>query len=273
MNPSIRQPGQGIVESNHLVILLFSPTNTMLLIPTFFTRTTFRILLLQSFLAWLWIHLVQAPLPLILSITIGTTIGASINTLKITLDNSFGFPLPWETPYFLPSLLDEYILATMPDLAILLGEPPCSTKIARLHPETKTCEQRSAYACEQHAVGFEGGTLELKYLRACYEDYGVSNAKAQNHHKRCHSNTEILPELSILACTRAKQQIEKSTGVCFYIPPIIDCTIQYSKWDLLQPMTKSVGFSGKEHLEMGACERRIFGDKYIVDRFRWLKFD
>jgi len=240
----------------------------MKLICAFFLRTSLRILLLQSFLAWSWLHLEKLPLSTPINLAIGTAIGTVVNTLKNTLDDSVGFVLPWDTPYFLPMLLDEYIIATMPDLAVLLGESPCSTRIARTHPEAGICEPELAYACLQHATEFETGRLSLEFIRACHEDYGVSPAKACKHHQRCHAKSEQSSWTSILACTRAKEQIEKNKEVCFYIPPLIDCMIQYSKWEDLSIVLKTAGFRGDEHLERGVCDRRVLGDMYIDDRFR-----
>jgi hypothetical protein len=237
----------------------------MRLIPTFFLRTSIRILLLQSFLAWLWLHLDKLPLSTPINLAIGTAIGTVVNTLKNTLDDSIGFILPWDTPYFLPMLLDEYIITTMPDLAVLLGEPPCSTRIARKHPKTGICEPELAYACLQHATGFETGRLSLEFLAACYEDYGISPAKARKHHDRCHVRSKESDWLGLLACTRAKEQIERNKAICFYIPPLMDCTIQYSKWEELG------WFSGNENLTRGACGRRVLGDMYIDNRFEGLR--
>jgi len=243
----------------------------MKLIPTFFLRTSIRILLLQSFLAWLWLHLDKLPLSTTTNLTVGSAIGMVVNILKNTLDDNLGFITPWDTPYLLPMLLDEYIVTTMPDLAVLLGASPCSKRIAGTHAETGICEPELAYACLQHAVGFEAGSLSLEFLKACNKDYGVAANKARKHHERCHARSEHSDVLSIRACTRAKEQIEKNKEICFYIPPLIDCTIQYSKWEDLGILLRSAGFRGDEHLEHGVCEKRVLGDMYIDDRFRGLK--
>ncbi|CAD0094403.1 unnamed protein product [Aureobasidium mustum] len=192
----------------------------------------------------------------------------TINALKDTLDVRLGFILPWDTPYFLPMLLDEYIITTMPELAVLLGESPCSRRIARIHPEAGICEHELAYACSQHAVGFEDGKLGLEFLRACYQDYGISPAMAQKHQHRCHPKEKQNSRVGVSACTRVKQQIERNKEVCFYIPPIVDCTIQYSRWEDLRPLLKSAGFRGDENLEQGTCDKRLSGDTYIDNRFR-----
>ena len=235
---------------------------TMRLIPVSFLRTSIRILLLQSFLAWLWLHLDKLPMSATTNLAIGTTIGTVINILKNTLDDSLGFITPWDTPYFLPMLLDEYILTTMPDLAVLLGESPCSKRIAGTNHETGICEPELAYACLQHAIEFETGRLSLEFLRACYEDYGVSPLRARKHHDRCHARSEHSDALSIRACTRAKEQIERNKEICFYVPPVFDCVLQYSTLE---------GFGripGHEHLMKGVCDRRVRGDMYIEGRFR-----
>lgn len=234
----------------------------MKLIPTFSLRTSIRILLLQSFLAWLWLHLDKLPLSSTTNFAIGTAIGTVTNLLKNTLDDNLGFITPWDTPYFLPLLLDEYIVTTMPDLAVLLGESPCSKQIAGTHSETGICKPELAYACLQHATGFEVGRLSLEFLRACYEDYGVPPLKARKHHERCHAKSEHVDALSIRACTRAKEQIERDKEVCFYVPPVFDCVLQYSTLE---------GFGripGHEHLMKGVCDRRVPGDTYIEGRFR-----
>ncbi|KAH0292559.1 hypothetical protein M436DRAFT_83124 [Aureobasidium namibiae CBS 147.97] len=243
----------------------------MKLIPTFFLRTSIRILLLQSFLAWLWLHLDKLPLSITTNLAIGSAIGMVVNILKNTLDDNLGFITPWDTPYFLPMLLDEYIITTMPDLAVLLGESPCSKRVAGTHAETGICEPELAYACLQHATDFEAGRLSLEFVRACNEDYGVPADKARKHHERCHAKSEHSDVLGIRACTRAKEQIEKNKEVCFYLPPLIDCTIQYSKWEDLGILLRSAGYRGDEHLEQGVCEKRVLGDTYIDDRFRGLK--
>jgi hypothetical protein len=129
----------------------------MPLIPTFFLRTSMRMLLLQSFLAWLMLRLDELLLPTPIDLAIGSAIRSVVYTLKHTLDDRLGFVLSWDTPRFLPILLDECIIRTMPDLTVLLGEPPCSKRIAKKHPETGICEPQLAYACLQHVTGFETG--------------------------------------------------------------------------------------------------------------------
>lgn len=239
----------------------------MRLIPNYFFRTNIRILLLQSLLAWLWLQLDRLPVSTAVNLAIGTTIGMAVNTLKNTLDANLGFVLPWDTPYFLPMIFDEYIITTMPELAVLLGESPCSTRVVRTHPETGICEPELAYACSQHAAEFEAGKLRLEFLRACYEDYGISPIVAQKHHRRCHGKSTRTSGMGIIACNRAKEQIERNKEICFYIPPIIDCTMQYSRWEDLNSLLNSAGFRGDEHLEQGICNRRLFGDTYIDNRF------
>jgi hypothetical protein len=242
----------------------------MKLVPDFFLRTSMRMLLLQSFLAWLWLHLDKLPLSSPINLAIGTAIGTVVSTLRIALDGSVGFVLPWDTPYFLPMLLDEYIITTMPDLAVLLGESPCSTRIAKIHPGTTSCQPELAYACLQHATEFETGKLSLEFLEACYEDHGVPLVKASKHHERCHTRSNDSSWRSIHACSRAKDQIEKNKEICFYLPPVIDCTIQYSKWEDLRMLLNNMDFSGDEHLEQGVCDKRVLGDTYIDGRFRGL---
>lgn len=236
-------------------------------IPTCFLRSSIRILLLQSFLAWLWLRLDKLPVSSPVNLAIGITIGTVVNTLKNTLDANLGFVLPWDTPYFLPMILDEYIITTMPELAVLLGESPCSKRVVRTHPEAGVCEPALAHACFQHAVEFEAGRLGLEFLRACYQDYGISPTLAGKHHRRCHARSTRTSGMGISACTRAKAQIERNKEICFYIPPIIDCTMQYSRWEDLRFVLKSAGFRGDEHLEQGICNKRLFGDTYIDDRF------
>lgn len=240
----------------------------MRLIPHFFLRTSIRILLLQTFIAWLWIHVDKIPLPTLVNLALCSISGMTVNVLKDTLDVRLGFVLPWDTPYFLPMLLDRYIVATMPELAVLLGESPCSQRIARVHPETGFCEQELAYACSQHAVGFETGKLGLEFLRACYQDYGISPTVARKHHDRCHTKEKQNSIISRRACTRAKEQIEKNKEVCFYIPPIMDCTIQYERWEDIGKVLKPDGLSQDEHRERGVCDKRVLGDTYIHHRFR-----
>jgi hypothetical protein len=242
----------------------------MKLVPAFFLRTSMRMLLLQSFLAWLWLHLDKLPLSSPVNLAIGTAIGTVVSTLRTPLDDSVGFVLPWDTPYFLPMLLDEYIITTMPDLAVLLGESPCSKRIAKTHPGTTSCQLELAHACFEHATEFETGRLSLEFLEACYEDYGVSPVEARKHHERCHTRSDDSSWRSIHACLRAKDQIEKNKEICFYLPPVIDCTIQYSKWEDLRMLLNKMGFSGDEHLELGVCENRVLGDTYIDGRFRGL---
>jgi hypothetical protein len=191
----------------------------------------------------------------------------AVNTLKNALDANLGFMLPWDTPHFLPMLLDEYIIRTMPELAVLLGESPCSKRVVRTHPEAGVCEPGLAYACSQHAVEFEAGTLGLEFLRACYEDYGISSTIARKHQDRCHARSARTSGLGITACTRAKEQIERNKEICFYIPPIIDCTIQYSSWEDLMLMLQSAESKRDERLEQGICDKRLFGDTYIGNRF------
>jgi hypothetical protein len=240
-------------------------------VPAFFLRTSIRMLLLQSFLAWALLRLNKLHLPTTIDLVIGTAMGTVVYTLKNILDESLGFVLPWDSPYFLSMLLDEYIITTMPDLAVLLGESPCSKRIAKIHPGTASCQPELAYACLQHATEFETGRLSLEFLGACYEDYGVSPVKARKHHERCHVRNNDPSWAGIRACRRAKEQIEKHKKICFYIPPLIDCTIQYSKWEDLLMLLNKLGFSGDEHLELGVCENRVLGDTYIDGRFRGLE--
>jgi hypothetical protein len=227
-----------------------------------------RMFLLQSFLVWLMLRLDKLHLSTPIDLAIGSAIGSVVYSLKHTLDDRLGFVLPLDTPRLLPILLDGYIIKTMPDLAVLLGESPCSTRIARIHPETGICEPELAYACLKHATGFETGRLSLEFQRACYDDYGVPAAKARKHHDRCHVRRDTPSWRSIRACIRAKEQIEKKKQVCFYIPPLIDCTIQYSKWEDLGVLLNSWGYSGDEHVAQGVCDKRVLGDMYIDGRFR-----
>jgi hypothetical protein len=240
----------------------------MPLIPTFFLRTSMRMFLLQSFLVWLMLRLAKLHLSTPVDLAIGSAIGSVVYSLKHTLDDRLGFVLPLDTPRLLPILLDEYIIKTMPDLAVLLGESPCSTRIARIHPETGICEPELAYACLQHATGFETGRLSLEFQGACYDDYGVSAAKARKHHDRCHVRRNTPNWKSIRACIRAKEQIERHQKICFYIPPLIDCTIQYSKKEDLRILLNAWGYSGDDHLAQGVCDKRVMGDMYIDGRFR-----
>jgi hypothetical protein len=242
----------------------------MKLVPAFFLRKSIRLLLLQSFLAWVLLQANKLHLPTTIDLVIGTAMGTVVYNMKNTLDESLGFVLPWDSPYFLPMLLDEYIITTMPDLAVLLGESPCSKRIAKIHPGTASCQPELAYACLQHATEFETGRLSLEFLEACYEDYGVSPVKALKHHERCHTRSNDSSWRSIHACLRAKDQIEKNKEICFYLPPVIDCTIQYSKWEDLRMLLNKLGFSGDEHLEQGVCDKRVLGDTYIDGRFRGL---
>jgi hypothetical protein len=204
-----------------------------------------RMLLLQSFLVWLMLRLDKLHLSTPIDLAIGSAIGSVVYSLKHTLDDRLGFILPLDTPRLLPILLDKYIIKTMPDLAVLLGESPCSTRIASIHPETGICEPELGY-----------------------DDYGVPAAKARKHHDRCHVRRDTPSWRSIRVCIRAKEQIEKKKQVCFYIPPLIDCTIQYSKWEDLGVLLNAWGYSGDEHLAQGVCDKRVIGDMYIDGRFR-----
>lgn len=191
-----------------------------------------------------------------------------VNTLKNTLDDNLGFVLPWDTPYFLPMILDEYIIKTMPELAVLLGESPCSKRVVRTHPETGVCEPALAYACSQHAVEFEAGTLGLEFLRACYQDYGISATLARKHHDRCHPTEKQTSIMGRRACARAKEQMERDKEICFYIPPLIDCTMEYERWEDIGRVIKPDGLNSSERIDRGVCDKRMPGDTYINHRFR-----
>lgn len=240
----------------------------MRLIPNYFLRTSIGLLLLQSFLAWLWLQLDKLPLSSTLNLVVGTSIGMVVNTLKNTLDDNLGFVLPWDTPYFLPMILDEYIIKTMPELAVLLGESPCSKRVVRTHPETGVCEPALAYACSQHAVEFEAGTLGLEFLRACYQDYGISATLARKHHDRCHPTEKQTSIMGRRACARAKEQMERDKEICFYIPPLIDCTMEYERWEDIGRVIKPDGLNSSERIDRGVCDKRMPGDTYINHRFR-----
>lgn len=86
-----------------------------------------------------------------------------------------------------------------------------------------------------------------------------------NRHERCHVKHEHSEALDLRACTRAKEHVGRNKEVCFYVPPMFDCVLQYSTLE---------GFGRipvHEHLMKRVCDRRALGDMYIEGWFRNLR--
>ncbi|THZ12953.1 hypothetical protein D6C91_08145 [Aureobasidium pullulans] len=158
-------------------------------IPTFFLRTTIRLLLFQALVAWLSMRSHNLPLPSAIRWTLTTTLGSYVTTAKDILDNRFGFILPWEATFILPAALDEYITKSMPDLAILLGTSPCDERVTPNDPDTKLCAPMLAHHCFGHAEMFpHKPKARLRIMEACWQNYHTDVITARKHYDRCHKN-------------------------------------------------------------------------------------
>lgn len=237
----------------------------MRLIPTFVVRSGLWLVFFQALLIWLALKTHKIPLSPPIHFLLQGTLGTTITNIKDILDVKLGFASPWEAHFMLPLLLDRYITTTMPDLTILLGKSPCSREVAHMHAETGMCTQLLAYSCYQHAAHMERGDMFFHVLRTCFEEYQVSARQAQLHFNTCHSGkTDVFVGLTRLACERSKIRLEKEREVCLMVPPFVDCGMQYSRWDLLQPILKGQ-FDEEDYKLRGTCSR-IFASsgRYVL---------
>ncbi|CAD0044932.1 unnamed protein product [Aureobasidium pullulans] len=202
-------------------------------IPTFFLRTTIRLLLFQALVAWLSMRSHNLPLPSAIRWTLTTTLGSYVTTAKDILDNRFGFILPWEATFILPAALDEYITNSMPDLAILLGTSPCDERVTPNDPDTKLCAPMLAHHCFGHAEMFpHKPKVRLRIMEACWQNYHTDVITARKHYDRCHKN-EPPSIMQLVGCLKAIEYWEKKLGICSRLQPLSSCVLRYGAQDTM----------------------------------------
>lgn len=207
-------------------------------IPTFFLRTNMRLLIFQALVAWFSIRCHYLPLPSGVGFAFTSYLGSYITTAKDILDSRYGFALPWEATFFLPIVLDEYIMNSMPELAILLGTSPC--QVVKRDPETNMCVPDIAYQCHQYADMWASKGSPVKSLRVmeiCWDNYHTDVRTARKHHDRGHKH-EPATLLQLVGCLQAVESWNKKREICSEIKPIVHCIAAYGAYDFVADLRR-----------------------------------
>ncbi|CAD0085322.1 unnamed protein product [Aureobasidium vineae] len=204
-------------------------------IPTFFLRTNTRLLIFQALVAWICIRCHNLPIPSTVGFVLTSTLGQYVSTAKAILDSRYGFVLPWEATFFLPAALDAYIIDSMPELAILLGTPPCDERVAKRDPVTSMCIQDIAYQCYYYADVYAHKTKSKKSLQvmeACWENYHTDVRAARKHHDLGHKH-EPATLMQLIGCVQVVEYWEKKSEKCGRIQPIRHCIASLGAWEFV----------------------------------------
>ncbi|KEQ90211.1 hypothetical protein AUEXF2481DRAFT_579436 [Aureobasidium subglaciale EXF-2481] len=216
-------------------------------IPTFFLRTTPRLLLFQTLIAWLCIRSHFLPLPSTLTFALTTTLGSYINTTKDILDSRFSFPLPWETSFFLPAILDAWIIAEMPDLAILLGTHPCDQRFETRDPQTGICTRVLASQCfsfaSMYSPRLKNSSMGFQILEACEQLYHTTAGEEIAHVTQCHKGEGDGEDDSLMrfvGCVKVMEYWERKKGICGKQQPFLRCVGEYGAFEEVVPILEAL---------------------------------
>ncbi|KAI4717988.1 hypothetical protein E4T48_05782 [Aureobasidium sp. EXF-10727] len=207
-------------------------------IPTFFLRTNTRLLIFQTFVAWICIRCHYLPIPSTVRFVLTSTLGQFITTSKDILDSRYGFILPWEATFFLPAALDAYIIDSMPELAILLGTSPCDERVAKKDPVTGMCIQDIAHQCYHYADMYAHKTksrTSLRIMEACWENYHTDVRVARKHHDLGHKH-EPADLMQLIGCVQVVEYWERKQEVCGSIQPIRHCIASLGAWEFVEDL-------------------------------------
>ncbi|KAK6003450.1 hypothetical protein QM012_009221 [Aureobasidium pullulans] len=210
-------------------------------IPTFFLRTNMRLLIFQAFVAWICIRCHNLPIPSGIGFALTSTLGNYVNTAKDILDSRYGFILPWEATFFLPIVMEEYILDNMPELAILLGTSPCAERVSKKDPMTKLCIPEIAYHCNRYAEmhGKRHAQVSLRIMEACWESQHTDIKTASKHHETCHKH-EPVELIQLIGCMKAMEYWEKKKEICGKTAPVMHCIAEFGAYEAVAPLQKKI---------------------------------
>ncbi|CAD0098439.1 unnamed protein product [Aureobasidium mustum] len=222
-------------------------------IPTFFLRTNMRLLISQALVGWFCIRCRYLPIPSTVRYALTSYGWSHITTAKDILDSRCGFILPWELTIFLPVVLDEYIMNSMPELAILLGNSPC--EVAPKDPDTHMCVPDIAYQCQHYADMWAHRNRlasSLEIMEICWEKYHTDVNTARKHHEIGHKH-ESQTLMMLAGCLQALESWEKKREMCPSIPPIFHCIATYGAQDFVAELQrKNLGLVEEEQTRQEA---------------------
>jgi len=157
-----------------------------------------------------------------------STLWTYVDDAKDILDSRFGFILPTEAAYFLPVALEAYVVGSMPELAILLGTPPCDDRIVPKDPVTKLCAPEIAYHCYNYAdvYAHKSSKGSLRVVEGCWELYHMDVKSARQHHDRAHKHEPPF-FMQLVGCMQVMDYWEKKTETCGASPWVVKCITEY----------------------------------------------
>lgn len=202
-------------------------------LPTFFSRSPTRLILLNIFLIWLSIRAQNLPVHKFIEWALTIILCVNAEKAKELLEVYAGFPLPGEALYFFPFMIEELLFAYFPVMAIEMGTSPCDDRVAR---KTKygACYLGEAHNCYVHAARREKGRNVWDGMEFCYEHYRVSTKEAAGHYRRCHGTDDRLgATMGSVPCALLRNGLDERNGQCTATEGghVIGCVSRYGNLD------------------------------------------